>query len=219
MRCLGALMFFLALAHAGAAAAGAWLREQGSGFGELSTTVGPFDPMLKLYLEYGWRPDLTFGFELETLPDADIGKANVFAVRPLGRTDGTWRASWMLGGGLAWSPLLMEPTLKGGVSLGRGLEWDGHYGWAAFDFSVEYLNYTRVTITKLDSTVGMGLTDRTRGMLQLFLTDFDGAFIAKLAPSLLYQPRKDGVTLQFGLEIPNAGVEDAALKIGLWKEF
>jgi hypothetical protein len=219
MQRLAALMVLTTLLGADVAYAGPWLREDGKGFASGSVTLGNDDPTINAYAEYGFRPTTTLGIELETYPDAASGRVTFFVVKPLGPTDRTWRKSWAIGSGVAWSPLLIDPTLKAGVSAGRGLSYKDKYGWFAVDTTVEYRTMARTTTTKLDTTVGLSLTERTRGMLQVFLTYEDDVFTAKLAPSVLYQHNTDGMTLQIGAEIPNSGVRNTTLKIGLWRDF
>lgn len=219
LRHLSTLFVLIVLLTAPPARAGAWLREAGHGFIAGSATLGNEDPTLNLYAEYGWRANTTLGLDLETYPDVNSGNVNFFVVRPIGPVDRTWRISWNLGGGVDWSPEVIDPTVKAGVSLGRGIAYRDQYGWIAIDGSVEYLTFAGTTTSKLDSTIGLSLTERVRGMVQLFLTYEDDALTAKLAPSLLFQPRNNGVTFQVGVEIPDAGVDQTTLKLGIWKDF
>ncbi len=217
MRSFGVLSLAVSVLSASTADAGAWLREQGKGFIAGSVTAGGDDTIVNAYAEYGWRPNTTVGLDVESNSDATNGTAGVFVVRPLGPTDQTSRYSWNIGGGLDWSPVAMDPFLKGGVSWGRGITLGTRSGWATVDASVKWSFGDAPTTTKIDSTLGLGLNERVQGMMQLFITFDGGDASVKLAPSLLYSPKSGAFTVQLGAEIPSTG--DTTFKIGLWRNF
>ena len=68
---------------------------------------------------------------------------------------------------------------------------------------------------KLDTTLGMGLTDTTKLMMQVFVSSAGGDTSLTLAPSLIWQPRPQKPSYQIGLEAEQG---DISLRLGLWQE-
>ncbi|MEL7097288.1 MAG: hypothetical protein AAGM84_00530 [Pseudomonadota bacterium] len=215
------VLAILLLLWAGPANAGPWLREAGTGFFALSGTVNErYEQGTSLYVDYGLRARLTIGAELDlTMPGAAplSGSGRVFARMPL--ADGTWIASWHVGLGGRDLQGRLEPFASGGVSIGRGLNWKGRMGWLAFDTRVD-LGTSAVRQFKLDTTFGMQIGQRGKGMLQLFVTaDNAGDLHTTLAPSYVFTPKQGGPSYQLGLEAKRSKKTELGLKLGLWRKF
>ncbi|XDA98674.1 hypothetical protein AB1M95_01855 [Sulfitobacter sp. LCG007] len=218
------LVLAMSLASAAPALCGAWMREEGTGF--FSSSIehdGNDQGNNTTFLEFGLRPDLTMGVDIsiELFPEAtSTSYAGFFLRRPLGNADGTNRWAWRLGAGAAWHRSLTQPYLEAGLHWGRGIEAFGQYGWAAVDSTVKFETVSGDQILKLDGTLGLGITERYKGMLQLFL-DYDlDRLTTKVAPSLLWEPEGFGdFTFQFGAVIDTDDQSQPTLKIGIWREF
>jgi len=213
-----AILLFLIL-NAGMAHAGAWMREAGTGFYALSGTVNErLDQSFSAYLEYGLRPTLTIGADIDlSMPhgSAVSGSGRVFLQRPL--RQGTWRASYRLGIGAADVGGTLEPFGSLGLSLGRGLDWHKG-GWANVDLRLD-MGTEDVSRIKLDTTLGLSVGARSQAMLQLFLeSDTDGNAIATLSPSFVFRPKPDGTAWLVAVEAKSKEA-DLGLKLGLWRDF
>ncbi len=223
MRLWVALIMIMCLCAATAAQAGPWLRKKGSLFTSISVTgtaMGDFGN--STYLEYGWRDAMTIGLDA-SLNNNRLGERSgfgtVFLRRALGPNKGKNRWAYELGVGSAWVSELMLPHVKGGVSWGRGIEmWDRN-GWMTVDASIRWDVSGDAHLTKVDTTVGLNFTDVTTGMVQLYLSRQNSNIFATFAPSVVIKPRKAKFRIQFGSEIPMDNVENAALKLGIWREF
>ncbi|WP_299965193.1 hypothetical protein [uncultured Roseobacter sp.] len=219
----GVLALIMMVTTAGAAQAGPWLREEKTGF--LSTTGGVTqnnDMSGSLYAEYGLTAATTIGASVfygidRTLQQA--GSAIVFLRRALSAPDATQKWAWHLGFGARSQNYTVTPAVEAGLSWGRGIQVGERYGWAVIDGSVNVPRSPLETRIKLDGTIGLGFTDRFKGMAQVFLTHEDGEVFGKFAPSLLFTPRESKQTFQLSVEFPFMGGGDAEIKIGLWREF
>ncbi len=221
-------MRFLALASvvflAGVqmAQAGAWLREKGTGFAAGSGTLTQDDFYSgSAYAEYGLTDRLTLG--LDATADMDpfgviTGDGTLFLRWPLGSVDGPSRWAMHVGAGARYQELMFFPSIEVGLSWGRGIKWGERYGWLAIDTSYNAAKEIEVPEIKLDATFGMGLSETTKVMAQVFMTQ-EGDFTAKFAPSLLYSPSWGPYTFQIGAEVPINYEDEIALKLGLWLEF
>lgn len=207
----------------GLAEAGAWLREKGKAFSSTAFTITADQDIANTsYLEFGLRPDLTLGADVRIAHDrfgVQDGFATLFMRRALGDPNRTSKWAYELGIGATWDDTVVQPHAKIGVSWGRGLQWGKRYGWVSIDSSYRWDITTSQGTAKIDSTIGMGFTDVTTGMMQLYLTDFDGTTSASIAPSLILQPRGKKYRIQLGAETPLDGTGSTALKLGLWREF
>jgi hypothetical protein len=218
-----AVALILGLAGAPAAQAGAWLREKGGGFASTSVTSDEAGQISSsVYLEYGLSDRLTlggdfyYGTDLTTFQE---GSGIVFLRFPLGPTDGTHKWAAHVGAGTRYVNLEFLTAFEVGLSWGRGLQWKENYGWINVDLSFNDAQAPAERRVKLDGTVGMGLSERSKVMLQLFNTFEDGETYVKLAPSYLFTPRGGKTTLQIGLETPLAGGGEPTLKLGIWQTF
>ena len=208
-----------ALFWATAAPAGAWLRAQGTGFvatSVLHSADGHSDSAL--YFEYGVRPKLTLGIKLDAnmiYGQLSGGSGFAFARRPIPTGDRPYKLAYELGLG-ATLGTTTDPLVRTGLSYGRGIKWREKYGWFAMDFAVEWSLGDVPHTVKLDTTLGLGVTDRTKVMMQVFVSDTDSNTSFTLAPSLIWQPRPKRPSYQIGVEAEQG---DVSLKLGLWQEF
>lgn len=204
------------------AAAGAWLRDDGKTFTSVSSSLNrQLSFSTGTFIEHGASPDITIGADISTTRSATAlsGSATLFLRRPLGRTDRQSRFAYELGLGAHWDGPLITPHFKGGISWGRGISVRKKNGWVNIDASY------RIGLTgksnpqiKLDSTVGIGLSERFTGMLQLYIT-YDDDLTSTLSPSAIYAPKHGKFKIQFAAEAPMNNSDEVALKIGIWRDF
>ena len=218
-----ALAIIVFLASVQTAQAGAWLREEGSGFtSSTSSITQEREPSGSVYFEYGLREKATLGLDVSFGLDrtgAQSGSGTVFLRFPWGPTDGNHKWAWHVGLGGRYLNGLISPAIETGASWGRGIQIGERYGWAAIDGSINFAAASAETRAKLDTTIGLGFTDHFKGMAQMFMTYQESELFTKLAPSLLIQPGKGTYTLQIGAELPVTGGGSSALKIGIWRDF
>lgn len=205
------------------AEAGAWLRDKGTGFSATAFTINRDQDIANTtYLEYGLLPKMTLGADVRIGTDGlgvQDGFATLFLRRALSAPEATSKWAYELGGGATWDDAVVQPHLKIGLSYGRGLQWGEKYGWLSVESSYRWDITTSQGTAKIDTTVGMGFTEATTGMLQLYLSTFDGDSSASIAPSLILQPRGKKFRVQIGAEAPLDDTDSTALKLGLWREF
>ncbi|WP_299685907.1 hypothetical protein [uncultured Tateyamaria sp.] len=198
---------------------GAWLRAQGTGF--LTSSVlqgadGHSDGAL--YFEYGVRPKLTLGIKVDAnmvVGQLAGGSGFAFARLPIPTGDRAYKLAYEIGLGATLNSET-EPLLRTGLSYGRGIKWREKYGWLAVDFAVEWSLAGAAHTAKLDTTLGLGITDTTKIMMQVFVSGTEDATSLTLAPSLIWQPREKKPSYQIGFEAEQG---DVSLRLGLWQEF
>ncbi|MEM9575866.1 MAG: hypothetical protein AAF999_02505 [Pseudomonadota bacterium] len=230
------IALILGLASASTAQAGAWLRQKGKGFTSLSVqTTEDNGSSSSFYFEYGFRESVTLGADItydtdllnyvqgagpvvQSLAELPQASGILFARFPIGPTDRTNKWAFHVGVGARYLEAEILEAVEVGLSWGRGIQIGERYGWVNIDTSYNEARSPAETRKKLDATVGLGVTDRTKAMLQVFNTFEAGETFTKVAPSLLYKVGDKGLTLQLGSEIPTQG-GDATVKIGLWWEF
>lgn len=211
------LIVFLLFAP-GSAVAGAWLREQGTGF--LSTYVlqrQTGDSEVGLYMEYGFRPQLTLGLKLDgniTTGYLSNGSALVFGRKPIPRDSKQYKLSYTIGLG-ADQDTETKGFIRTQLSYGRGLTVGQRNGWIALDAIYDWSVAGQSDTIKLDSTIGLTMNPRYKLMMQVFVSHTDDTAI-KVAPSVVWQPGGADQSYQFGLE---AEAGEVALRFGLWREF
>lgn len=219
------VLIILAICHfqTAPARAGAWLREEGTSFLSTSFSATYFrDIFSEVYAEHGLRADLTIGFDfgLATLRNGlQSGYASAFIRRPLMHSDGPHRLSYELGVGAAWLADEVSPTLKTGLSWGRGFKLGEDYGWVNVDAAVHWDLRHRLHIGKLDTTVGLNFTDKTAAMLQVFVSHIQGETYTSVAPTVIFAPKTDKFRITFGAEAPLQDTNNTRLKIGIWRTF
>ena len=217
------LAVILGMACAPAGQAGAWLREKGRGFASSSLAIdGDNEVSTSAYLEYGLSEWLTMGGDFyygSDLTTFQEGSGIVFLRFPLGPADRVNKFAAHLGLGTRYTQLEFLKAAEVGLSWGRGLQWGDRYGWVNVDGSLNEAEEPAERRVKLDGTVGFGLTERSKVMLQVFNTFEGGETYSKLAPSWLFAPGGGPTTFQVGFEAPLSGGGDTTLKLGVWIDF
>ncbi|WP_299287312.1 hypothetical protein [uncultured Tateyamaria sp.] len=212
------LVLMLSLA-AYPADAGAWLREHKTGFLAFSGTVDEnSETEGSVYAEYGLRPKLTLGFKGDAnLPQGRLGEGSVFlfARLPIHTGDKPYKLAYEIGLGGTFG-LDFEPMVRTGLSYGRGLSFGETSGWFAVDAAVEWAQGDASDIRKLDTTVGVNLSERFKVMMQVFYTGTDLGDFFTYAPSLIWQPTPKTPSFQIGVESDDGIL---SLKLGLWRTF
>ena len=218
------LVFLLLFVWASAPVmAGAWLREKGSSFVSSTFTLNRLrDQSSGTYIEYGWHDDLTIGADL-SLANSHLGLQSgaitFFLRRPIGKSDGKNKWAYEIGAGTAWVQNLMLPHVKLGLSWGRGIQLGDKYGWMGVDGALFWDVTTGKRAAKLDGTIGLGITDVTTGMLQVYLAQIDHQTFSSFAPSIVIKPKNKKYRLQIGAEGPFGAFTETSIKLGLWREF
>lgn len=223
MRLCITIILTFCLCAATSAHAGPWLREKGSTFSSVSVS-GTYlrDFGTATYLEYGLWDSMTIGADINTTTSGEgarSGFATLFLRRPLGPNKGAHRWAYELGVGAAWEDEIILPHIKTGISWGKGYSLREKNGWMTVDASVKWNLSGGDTAAKVDATMGMNFSDRTTGIVQLYLTHLDQKFYATLAPSVVLKPRKRKLKIQIGAEIPSEDTKNTALKLSIWREF
>lgn len=212
-------LILVALLWASSTTAGAWLREAGTGFLATSTlhsADGGSDAAL--YFEYGVRPKLTLGVKIDASMVAGrvgSGSGFAFARRAIPTGKRPYKLAYEIGLGATLGDTT-DPLLRTGLSYGRGLSIRQKNGWLALDLAVEWALSGAAHTAKFDTTFGLGITDVTKLMMQVFVSDTAGTTSLTLAPSLIWQPREKRPSYQIGLEAEQG---DVSLRLGLWQEF
>jgi hypothetical protein len=223
MRFIIALVCGLWLGASHAAHAGAWLREKGTTFTATSFTVNYFrDVASTTYIEHGWRDDMTVGLDVGYFTSrfgTTTGYGTLFLRRAIGPGTGPNQWAYELGAGTGWAGNLVLPHVKAGLSWGRGYQLGDKNGWMTVDASITVDVTHGEQLHKLDAAIGIGLTDTTKSILQLYLSHLQGETYGVVAPSLVYSPKERKFSIQIGAESPLHNWDDTAIKIGLWREF
>lgn len=231
-----AFALILGLASASSAQAGAWLREKGKSFTSFSIQATENNGnSSSFYFEYGLSDRITLGADItydtdllnylqgtgpvvESLEEFPQGSGILFARFPIGPTDQTNKWAFHVGLGARYLEMEFLPAAEIGLSWGRGIKIGERYGWVNVDTSYNEAQSPALTRIKLDGTAGLGITDKTKVMMQVFNTFVEGESFTKIAPSLLFSVGDKGMTVQLGSEIPVDGGE-ATVKIGVWLSF
>jgi len=205
--------------------AGAWLRDEGSGFvafgfSQFNTsteTSGQSEP--SLYFEYGFRPKLTLGLT-GFYSTQDRGEASAFLRFPLKSDDKPAKVSAEIGLGMRTDLIDFDPFLKTGLSWGRGLSFGEKSGWVNLDSAVLWSLGDIDNQLKLDATVGMGLNDRFQVMGQAFYERDSAGQSLTLVPSVIMGLGAAKKTkLVVGLEHRGGRRASDGIRFGLWRDF
>jgi hypothetical protein len=214
-----AALLLVALMLAGPASAGAWLREEKTGFVSYSGTV---DETLRiegsLYAEYGLRPKLTMGIKVDVdMSTGQIGSgtAIVFIRKPINTGERSYNLAYEIGLGSTFGATY-EPLVRTGLSYGRGFSIRDRNGWVAIDGTIEWGTGEAQDVLKLDTTVGLALNDRFKVMMQVFFSHEGSEQYTTIAPSVIWQPKPKKPSYVLGLESKNGVL---GLKLGMWREF
>ncbi|SDC46890.1 hypothetical protein [Ruegeria marina] len=216
------LALWICLFAAGQALAGAWLRDHGTGFTAVSTTLyrfdGYFDYKSAVYGEWGADERWTLGLDINEQPGL-AGHVLLFVRYPLADMGRRGHLAAEAGlGGHHWLGDWGRMT-KITLSYGKGLDTRWGHGWVAADTAWERRFGTAADIFKLDLTAGLSTPRRIDPMLQL-----ETAYVAglplfwTLTPSLLIDAGKGG-TWVVGLERKSDLPGTIGLKLGFWRNF
>lgn len=218
VRCL-TLAVVLVLGLASGAVAGAWLREAGAVFLDMSGEVtepdeyGLYGMDARLYAEYGLTERLTLGVDAGH-DMLRVSKAIAFLRMPLRPKARQTKLAVELGAGRVGEISALRP----GLSVGRGIQlWDRN-GWLNADGRAVLAGGGAMSL-ETDLTVGLSITDRAKIILQIQAGQPDtGRGYAKFAPSVVYEA-KPGTQLQLGVTQPLAGGDRRGVSLGLWRTF
>lgn len=212
----------ICLAAASPGHAGAWLREDGTTFLSVETTLrhgaGRRHVERSIYLEHGLAPRLTGGLSLFQTANSS-GHALVFLRRPLPLGEPSRPISWELGLGGHATAGRWAPMARLTLSAGRSLSWGDARGWANLELAVEYRRGVAGPILKLDATAGRSSAARFRPMLKLNGSLYPGQDPIWSASANLLIDTPRGLTWVLGLEGKRAGRPSGALTLGLWRRF
>lgn len=209
-------------AFAAPAAAGAWLRESGAGFLSVSTiartTPAGREAETGLYAEYGVRPRLTLGLDVNERPGA-AGHALIFLRRPIETGSPATRlaAELALGGHHVagrWSGMTR-------LSLSLGREFSGPLasGWVNLDAVAELRGGLSPPFFKLDATFGLSSGPRLRPLVRLESVARPGMRTAlTLTPAVMIEGH-GGLTWVLGLERKFTPVRSIGIRLELWQKF
>ena len=208
---------------AGSANAGPWLKDRGTGFAEFSLSIaGSDDYGASTYLEYGATANTTIGIDIGLFTNAGQehnGYGTIFLRRALGATDGPHRLAYELGIGVARKDGIDRPTVKTGISWGRGIEWQGKSGWLTMDGAIIWDVSRDARVTKLDSTFGLNLSETMAAMLQVNFAHKDNEVRGKVEPSVVIRPRHDKFSFKVGAQAPLDDMSETAITLSLWHNF
>lgn len=217
-----ALIALVWLATAAPACAGAWLREAGDRFVSLTATTrsGPVGSGLEsgLYAEYGMRPGLTAGLDLNDR-DAVAGHALGFLRLPLGPSATPLRAAIELAAGAHHRGGSWRPMLRLTASAGRGFPTRWGHAWVNLDAGYEQRAGTGSPALKLDAALGLSDGPRWRPLVQLETYHRPGGRrYWTVAASLMIDAGHDQ-TWVIGLEHKSRPDDSTGLRIALWRRF
>ncbi|MCT4557820.1 MAG: hypothetical protein N4A61_07140 [Pelagimonas sp.] len=212
----------LLLACASSVQAGAWPREQGTGFASAAVRPSwsrdasainlryPQGNYRTIYIEYGVTDRLMLGLDLGRSVSGGT-KTVGFLQIPL-KSGGPGPAmSLQLGFGEISDTLVARP----GFAIGWGID----DGWVSLDGIVEYQIEARQADLKLDATYGRNLRNNRSLILQLQTGKQEGdPYFARFAPSLV-SPVGKHVKIETGGAVGLTGDNSIGLKFGIWSEF
>lgn len=220
---LPALILLVLLAVPKSLWAGAWPREPGTGFAAFSTVSrleteqNSPETELSLYGEYGLRPRLTLGLDVNEIPDK-AGHALLFLRHPLSAPERPHKWAAELGLGASHWRGNWEPMYKATLSYGRSLSNNRGNGWLNIDTIVEFRTQMKSPIYKLDSTIGLPFSPKIKALLQVETAYIPGqSFGYALTPGLLISgSARDWL---IGVEHRDADRRTLGLKFALWQSF
>ncbi|WIY27500.1 hypothetical protein [Parasedimentitalea psychrophila] len=218
----GFILIWLLVLGPTAARAGAWMRDQGSGFAAASATLrhsfGAWSSELGFYGDFGLSAGLTLGIDLNDTDNLS-GHALVFARIPLELLPSGHHLATELALGGAHSQNRWRPMQRLTLSYGRGFDSAWGPGWLAVDGAYEMRGTSPDPILKLDATIGLTEQRRLRPMLQIETAKISGQrLFYSITPSLQI-PLPQQVQLLIGLEHRVAPQRSLGLKVGVWHRF
>lgn len=214
------------------AEAGAWLRDEGSGFLSfgvaLTQTREDADAKLStdLFFEYGYTPTLTLGVSATLVPDPITGfseemtgDGQVFARLPIQSGDGPERLAVEFGLGTRKGEVDYQPFAKIGLSWGRGIQIGGMSGWTNIDAALHLPLGESQSSVKLDATLGLNASDRLDLMAQAFWERDRFGQSLTLTPSAIWKVRSGPQRIVFGVERQFGRQDKTGAKLSLWTDF
>lgn len=206
------------------AAAGPWARAEGKVFASTALRI-TYDPYVLMgmnppatyttfYLEYGLGRNMTLGIDAGHSASG-AHKALVFLRYTTSLLPEPHLLSLELGAG----EINGVPTLRPGLSYGRGIDLFGHSGWLTADLMAEITDGFASTNLKLDLTAGVNLSSRLKGMLQLHGGTHSGAEpVLRISAGLATQIG-DERHVELGIATDLRSFSDMEMRVGLWQEF
>jgi len=224
MKSLFAALLTICCCMAQLAHAGAWLREQGTGFVSFSYGALKSDQSsTSIFVEYGLSDTTTIGVDINAfIAQSEVRNAFgiAFLRRSLGPTDRTSKWSYEVGVGAFWEDEQILPAAKSAVSWGRGIQFRERSGWMNVDASLTLEPTLMNHIAKLDATAGLNFSPATTGILELnFSQQQDSDLFGAVEPSVLIKPKRSAFQVKLGAQIPLTQDDDTTVKLGLWRNF
>ncbi len=216
------LLFLFLMTLAGPVFAGAWLREQNTGFVAAAITGfrtedGSYEYKSSLYAEWGLRPGLTIGLDAEEHQHL-YGHALIFARTPVADLGRKGRFAAEFGVGAHHRQKSAWALYKATVSYGNGFESGWGNGWIAIDAALEYRTHDAL-FRKLDLTAGLSSQRWINPLLQLESTYTPGRPVYWSArPSVMIRRKGGSTTWVVGAE-RNAFQSNVGIKFALWRDF
>ncbi len=215
------LLLFLLLAAA-PARPGAWLQEKDSAFTAASVAAfrnqdGSFDYKSSFYAEFGYRPNLTIGLDLEERQDLN-GHALMFARIPVADFGQWGRFSAEFGAGAHHKQARAWALYKVTLSYGKGFQTGRGNGWLAIDAALENRTHDGV-YRKLDFTAGLSSDRLLNPLIQVETAYRSGEPLYwKARPSVMIRAKDSAITWVLGLE-RNDARDDTGIKLAIWNRF
>lgn len=214
--CLCALLFM-----ASPAWPGAWLRAKDSAFTAASVTVFKddygYDYKSALYAEWGYRENLTLGFDFEENRDV-YGHATVFARVPVADLNNIGRFAAEFGVGVHHRHRDAWALYKATLSYGKGFQTGWGSGWVAIDTTLEYRTHDAL-FRKLDITTGLSAPRLVNPLLQIETSYRSGdPLYWRVRPSIMIRKQDKPTTWVLGLERKDAR-DDTGIKVAIWADF
>lgn len=218
----GVILHIALLLIATPAWSGAWLREKDSAFVAAAVTAfkdpdGRYDYKSSLYAEWGYRPNLTIGFDFEEHRDV-YGHALLFARAPVADFGKWGRFTAEFGAGAHHRHKRAWALYKMTLSYGKGFETRWGNGWIAVDTALEYRTHDAM-FRKLDFTAGLSSQRLLNPLLQIETSYTpDKSLFWRARPSVMIRRPNSPTTWVLGLE-RNDARSDTGIKFAIWNEF
>lgn len=224
MRLLAALLLLTLLARP--LFAGAWMREEGTGFFSYSVSAmrdttlpgAATDFTQTIFVEYGLRPRLTFG--ANAWQTGDEATVYVFFRHPLSNAKAPRKLAVELAfGAFKGDGQKSEPVQRLGFSVGQGFATGWGPGWMQLDTSYEYRASTATEILKAEATLGVSYRANSKAMVQIIAEQINrDPLLLTLSPSYLRQVTSN-TYLVLGADYDLSGGNEVGLRLGTWLEF
>ena len=174
------------------------------------------------YLEYGVSDKLTLGAAIDVDIQAGAalgGQGHIFLRRPLpwSRANSVW--AYEIGFGAKVRETQQSQFAKTSLHFGKGVKLGKRNGWLAVDGAVEWHFGKEQHRAKIDVTLGVNISARSKAMVQIFTDISAGSATATLAPTYIFSPKDKKISYVAGFEAASNGRDSTALKIGVWHKF